>query len=828
MDSVDIIARFIDEATGPMQSFIGRTVSAFSAINNQAQGSAVVYNKYTSSITQGLLGLSQTHTNFGNIVGSVFGGLGKVVGGAIGGIKNWLTDLGSHMRWTSVFMTAAVANIGSGMLEMAGSLEQTRVGFELLLKDEGKVREALTFIKQWALETPFSVNEATDSFKRFLAITGDVPTTEKFMRNLGDAVVATGGNIEEFNFAARGLTQMLSMSKVRAQEMYQLVNANIPAFDILAKAIQDGTLKVEGISKAMGGAGGATKAMTTAYQGATTQFDMLVKRSEAAEQKLQELDKAGKKNTSTFTSAQAAVMSAHLALDKAQKSIKDYTTAQAGAKSATDLSKMSIQEIKGQLQSIGDLNISGAEAVKIFSAYFEKAYGGAAKKQTETLVGQIGVLKDNLYYATAALLGYNIETGKSYGLYALIKNGLASLNAWLQKNKDIFEKLGKLLSTQVGQWTILGMAVGLVAGAVIGIIGPVVQTMLIFAALGVGIGWIIQKLGGLDNIMKALAGFWNGTVIPVFQTVSSFVSAVFGPVVESFKQSWAELQATLAPLMPTFDAVGKMLVTILGIIAAVAGALISGILMAIPKMIEGIVQMVAGIIAVITGFFALLIALWNGNWDQVKVAFDQIANGIGNICAGMFNFIIGGVIGFVKGVDNFFQWLVKTLTGVTVPKLVDTVVEGFNSMKEKALNLVGSLAEGIKNVFTGLASSALNWGKNMIHNMIQGIKDAIAGAGKLAGKLLGDLGISKAELGAMQHGGIVPGPVGAAVPIIAHGGERITPRTGADVGGGTSGVSINFYGGVMLDSEARIDELVNKITRVLGRQNEMARYGVGY
>lgn len=81
-----------------------------------------------------------------------------------------------------------------------------------------------------------------------------------------------------------------------------------------------------------------------------------------------------------------------------------------------------------------------------------------------------------------------------------------------------------------------------------------------------------------------------------------------------------------------------------------------------------------------------------------------------------------------------------------------------------------------------------------------------------------------------QHGGVVEGPPGMAVPIIAHGGERVIPSGGESGGGGGggNGVVINFSGAVNMDSEQRVQQLADKIIRVIGRQNELSRYGVGF
>ena len=81
----------------------------------------------------------------------------------------------------------------------------------------------------------------------------------------------------------------------------------------------------------------------------------------------------------------------------------------------------------------------------------------------------------------------------------------------------------------------------------------------------------------------------------------------------------------------------------------------------------------------------------------------------------------------------------------------------------------------------------------------------------------------------MQHGGIVPGSAGSAVPIMAHAGERVVPRSGADVGRfGAPTINVNISGSFTLDDPARLKELADLISRTLGRQTELAQMGAGW
>jgi hypothetical protein len=146
----------------------------------------------------------------------------------------------------------------------------------------------------------------------------------------------------------------------------------------------------------------------------------------------------------------------------------------------------------------------------------------------------------------------------------------------------------------------------------------------------------------------------------------------------------------------------------------------------------------------------------------------------------------------------------------------------------------------LSNVWDGIKSVAGNvWEgiKNAIVNPIKGIIEWLDNAINKAKELVGmKPGVSSANSGGggagfYAHGGVIPGAYGQAVPIVAHGGERVIPTSGIDVNGGgtTSGSNINitFTGAVNMDSEARVNDLAQKIIRMIGRQNELARYGLG-
>ena len=78
-------------------------------------------------------------------------------------------------------------------------------------------------------------------------------------------------------------------------------------------------------------------------------------------------------------------------------------------------------------------------------------------------------------------------------------------------------------------------------------------------------------------------------------------------------------------------------------------------------------------------------------------------------------------------------------------------------------------------------------------------------------------GTPMAGMSEFQHGGIVPGPVGAPQMALVHGGETVIPA-----GGGMGGVTINFTEPVFFDREDTMNRFVDKISKTLDRKYRLS------
>lgn len=138
-------------------------------------------------------------------------------------------------------------------------------------------------------------------------------------------------------------------------------------------------------------------------------------------------------------------------------------------------------------------------------------------------------------------------------------------------------------------------------------------------------------------------------------------------------------------------------------------------------------------------------------------------------------FIIGGAI--IGGLVAGFVWVYKNWA---------TIWGTIKGLFKDGVNFLIGLAESWANMYVKAANTIIG-ALNKIHISIP---DWVPGIG---GKSFG-INIPAApevKLPRLEFGGLVPGPIGSAVPIIAHGGETVIPANNTGRGSQIINVNIN-------------------------------------
>ena len=131
----------------------------------------------------------------------------------------------------------AVTAVGAAAVHAAAQMEQTSMAFTTLLKSSKLAKVYLEELTQFAASTPFSLPGVLSASKRLLAFGFTAQQTIPVMTALGDAAAGLGVGEEGIDRLTLAVGQMLAKGKVSAEEMLQLAEAGIPAWQMLADKI---------------------------------------------------------------------------------------------------------------------------------------------------------------------------------------------------------------------------------------------------------------------------------------------------------------------------------------------------------------------------------------------------------------------------------------------------------------------------------------------------------------------------------------------------------------------------------------------------------------
>jgi len=179
-------------------------------------------------------------------------------------------------------IAGAAAATGFGAVVAAGfkmnaELEQSKVAFTTMLGSAKQADQFLRQMRNFAARTPFEFNELQGAAKKMLAFGFAAQDVIPMMTAVGDAVAGLGGGQEMIDRVTMAMGQMKAKGKVSAEELMQLAEAGIPAYEILQKKLglsadQIANIGKEGIN--------ADKAIKALLEGMEEKFGgMMIKQS---------------------------------------------------------------------------------------------------------------------------------------------------------------------------------------------------------------------------------------------------------------------------------------------------------------------------------------------------------------------------------------------------------------------------------------------------------------------------------------------------------------------------------------------------------------------
>jgi tape measure domain-containing protein len=194
--------------------------------------------------------------------------------GASRKIADFADSIGSRLQGVGVALSAAltlpITALGGLAIKAAGEFQQTEIAFTTMLGSAERARAFLAEMEAFAARTPFAFPDLVDASKRMLALGFTAEQIIPTLTAIGDAAAGLGGGKDVIDGVTLALGQMSAKGKVSAQEMNQLAERGIPAWDILARTI--GVSIPEAMKLAEKGAISAAVAVPSILQGMSERF----------------------------------------------------------------------------------------------------------------------------------------------------------------------------------------------------------------------------------------------------------------------------------------------------------------------------------------------------------------------------------------------------------------------------------------------------------------------------------------------------------------------------------------------------------------------------
>lgn len=454
--------------------------------------------------------------------------------------------------------------------------------------------------------------------------------------------------------------------------------------------------------------------------------------------------------------------------------------------STSDAAEMStaLAGLAGDLSSFKNVDIQQAmNALKgVFTGETESLKGlGIIMNQTnlKAFAEDLGLVYDDMSQAELVTLRYQYvleNTKNAQGDYARTADGTAnSIRTFQATLSNLSAEIGTVLLPiitpiiqKITEWVQkLGEAdettkqiivvIGLIAAA----IGPVLVIL----------GTVISSVGTIMTTLAPLIGFVTSTVIPAIAAIASPVLVVVA-VIGGLIAILVELYRNNEEFRDKVNAVWEQIKTFISNAVNAVKTAISNALTAISTtwnnnwtavqtfattVFTNIQNTIATIISavqnVISNALNFISNAWTSGWNLVKSVAETVWNLISTAVNTYINAIKTVITAAMQLISGDWQgaWnTIKNFVTETFGNIVSTVTEKVGNIKETITTNVGAAVDFLKE----LPARALQWGKDLIENFVDGLKSKWESlkntVSDFAGGIADFIGFSEPEKGALK------------------------------------------------------------------------------
>ena len=482
-----------------------------------------------------------------------------------------------------------------------------------------------------------------------------------------------------------------------------------------------------------------------------------------------------------FSILQAGADNGAYSLDKVNDFLNEFQTSLSDGRMDEQIGKFSTatQEL---FQSWKDGGATGQQVFEAIMGELSKMPDGYEKAQIASeLWSSLG--EDNAMGMLNSLAGVENKYGDVAGAAEEAGNAASDtfagkMESAMRELQGAIEPLGEPLlniATKVaevvkafGEW-FAGIGEGgqiavLAIAGILAAIGPVLsvagQVSGLISTISGAMSGAAGGAGLLSGAMSALSGAFTVLSGPV-GIVLGIIAALAGMFAylwqtnEQFRTSvsdaWAQISAALgecwAAIQPILQQLVDALLSLLDTVGQIVAQVVSAVLPVIVPMLTTLLQVVTtvftGILTTVGDIMGSVQQVIQGAWDIISGIFETVLGLIVGIVTGDFSMMQDGISSIMGGIEGVIDGAWNAISGI-VSGVLDTiagVVESiWNGIRDTICGVLDAISEatgidlnGIKdtvsNVFNGIKDTASNiWNgiKDTIGNAINGAKDTVS------------------------------------------------------------------------------------------------------
>lgn len=698
MALISLILKAADEysatLTGLNQGLelVGKTISGIGSVTSALTGglglvfdglsavASVALSPITLAFDSMKASISYVYESIKGLLGYLYDGISYAAGVAWDSIKSvadfmWTSfkDVLSYI-WTSVKDISSMAYESikqwtieaiKGTVEVGNQFEQLRVKMTTIWGSAGVAEQALEWAAQFGRETPLTLDQVASAMIKLKTYGFD--PMDGTLRKVGDAAFALG---TDFDGIVTALGQMQLKGKVTAEELMQLAERNVPAYQYLQKAFNLSAEQMANIGKA---GLDVDKAIKAIVDGMGNQFAGA-------------MEKASKTAAGMWSNIEDTIM-------VFQKRLLDS--------GVWELYTKQLEKVKATVESL-------------LTDSFATSLSSSVKSAMSEVFGLFDRLFNSIVSNSKNIIDIIIVSIKTTAnIYTELYDAIAkSINLWggagniFSSTKTILEESAKFMISLVKQIPEFVPAI------------KAVFTQLKSGAESV-ITYLTPALGKLPAQVESLAKNAYATFSKYMPDIKNTIGLVVNGVTNGIKGVSAALAAVFVDGRTGFDTINRAIVAIANLLANVF-KLAEGFLggsgsTLINLAIDGINQVSKGLVSIDKWLPEITagVNLWYSGLLKVFTGFVNVVSLISDNRASIVGFFVSVFNAGVEGVVNFGKFAVQAFeTFISYgPAIYDTVkgvmgglfdlVKAVGQGAAAAVNAIFGIGEASSSVFDG-------------------------------------------------------------------------------------------------------------------------------